>query len=308
MTDQTLDASSSNQFRSGFCAIVGLPNVGKSTLLNSLVGERLSIVTHKAQTTRQRLVGIYSDDSHQVVFIDTPGLLEPRYLLQEAMQVEAKQAVTDADVLTYVMDAGFAPSVDHARAFETPPFLPALLCINKADRCEPREIKALQSEFGSRGTWAEVLVSTATAGRGTTELREAILSRLPHGPPLYPVDELATAPVRFFAAEFIRETCFEELDEEVPYSVAVEVEQFLEDREPVLIAALLHVERNSQKGIVIGRSGRMIRTIGERSRQKIEDFIGRPVYLDLRVKVLPNWRRRRGRLKLLGYHLPAKRG
>ena len=291
-------------FRAGICAIVGLPNVGKSTLLNQLIGERLSIVTHKAQTTRQRLLGIYTDERHQAVFVDTPGLLEPRYALHEAMQAEVARARADADVLLYVVDLGWTSSVEHAQQFQIPPGVPAILCLNKADRVGADELSSIMSTLAGAPQWQATFTTVASAAQGVGELRESILARLPSSPPLYPMDDLAAAPVRFFAAELIRETCFEELADEVPYATAVEVETFREADDPVYIAAMIYVEKESQKGIVIGRGGSMIKTIGRKARGKIEQLIERPVYLDLRVKVLANWRRRPGRLKLLGYDLP----
>jgi len=298
------DCDSSAQgsvYRAGICSIVGLPNVGKSTLLNQLIGERLSIVTAKAQTTRQRLLGIYTDAEHQAVFVDTPGLLEPRYALHESMQAEAEKARTDADVLVYVVDVGWERSVDHARDYTAPEGVPSILCLNKTDRISPTRLRALRDDSFGPGRWQSIAATRATSGEGVGELRGAILELLPQSPPLYPVDEIAAAPVRFFVAELIRETCFEELSDELPYATAIEIESFRESDDPVYIAALIFVEKDSQKGMVIGRGGRMIKTIGREARRKVEGFLERPVYLDLRVKVLPNWRRRASRLKLLGY-------
>lgn len=289
-------------FRSGFVTLAGLPNVGKSTLANALVGRKLSIVTPKAQTTRQRLLGIYSDRGHQAVFVDTPGLLEPRYLLQESMREEAERALHEADLLVYVVDAGFGASVSHAREFRRPGEVPLLFCLNKVDRCAGPEAEVVAAELAAP-SGAEVFRTVATAGTGVDELREAILARLPEGPPYFPLDDVAAAPVRFFVAELIRETCLEELAQEVPYATAVRVEEFREAEQPTFISATILVERESQKGIVIGRGGRMIRRIGTRSREKVEEFLGRPVHLKLWVKVLRNWRRRKGSLNLLGYRL-----
>ncbi len=310
-------------FRAGFCAIAGLPNVGKSTLLNRLIGQKLSIVTSKAQTTRQRLLGIYSDDGHQAVFVDTPGLLEPRYLLQERMRQEAERAIADADLVLYVADAGFAESVEHALALARsvdapssggpattspegrplPAERPWVLCLNKVDRVTPEEQQDLQMRLD--GPPGGVLVpAVATEGGGVEELKAEVLRRLPPSPPLYPPEDLAVAPVRFFVAEIIRETAFERLAAEVPYATAVTIEEYREpenEAKPVYIDAVIHVERPSQKGIVIGAGGKMIRRIGTEARMKIEEFTGRKVYLDLRVKVLRNWRRREGTLKLLGF-------
>ena len=290
----------------GFVALVGLPNTGKSTLLNELVGERLSIVTPKAQTTRQRLLAIYTDAVHQAVFVDTPGLLEPRYLLQRGMLEEAEQAATDADVIVYVVDVGYERSLKHARGWSPPRDTPALLCLNKADRVDPGALDELSSGFAGE-EWAAIVPTVATEGRGVDVLREEILARLPAGPFLYPADEIATAPVRFFAAELIRETCFEELGQELPYSIAVGIEEFREQEEPIYIAATVFVERESQKGMVIGRGGVMVRRIGTRARRKLESLVGARVYLDLRVKLLRNWRKDPGRLKVLGYPVPSRR-
>lgn len=295
------------EFRAGFCAIVGLPNVGKSTLLNRLTGYRLAAVTPKAQTTRRRLRGIYTDATHQAVFVDTPGLLEPRYSLQEAMRAEAMEVLEGADLVLYVVDVGYEPSIEAAARTDIPEAGPAILCLNKADLVSREEVDRLSAEFAG-GDWDEVSTTVATEGRGVDRLRDAVLHRLPPSPPLYPPDQIAVAKMRYFVEEFVRETCMEELEEEVPYSVAVEVEEYREESEPLYISASLYVERSSQKGIVIGEGGSMIRRIGTRSREKVERFVERRVYLDLRVKVLPKWRKRRDKLARLGFHLPKGNG
>jgi GTP-binding protein Era len=289
--------------------------VGKSTLLNRLIGQKLSIVTPKAQTTRQRLLGIYSDEGHQAVFVDTPGMLEPRYLLQERMRQEADRAIADADLVLYVADAGYAPSVEHALALagsddgpstsgqNSPEDRPWVLCLNKVDRVTPEERREIQARLDGP-PWDVLVPTVATEGLGVEELKTEVLCRLPPSPPLYPLDDLAVAPLRFFVAEIVRETVFERLAAEVPYAAAVTIEEYREPEDegkPVYIDAVIHVERPSQKGIVIGSGGKMIRRIGTEARVKIEEFTGRKVYLDLRVKVLRNWRRREGALKLLGF-------
>lgn len=294
-------------FRSGFVAVIGLPNVGKSTLVNRLVGHRLSIVTPKAQTTRQRLFAIYTDSEHQAVFVDTPGLLEPRYLLQQGMREEAEAAAVDADVVLYVVDAGYPRSVQHAEDWNAPATTPSILCVNKIDRLEPGEVAVLTGSFKESGRWRTVQPTAATTGAGVDSLRDRILESLPAGPALYPEDDVAAAPMRFFAAELVRETCFEELGQELPYSVAVGIEEFRESEVPVFVSATIYVERESQKGMVIGRGGAMIRKIGTASRRKLEAMIDARVYLDLRVKVLRNWRRNPARLKLLGYPVPSRK-
>jgi GTP-binding protein Era len=293
-------------FRAGLVALVGFPNVGKSTLLNALVGERLSIVTPKAQTTQRRLLGIYSDDSHQAVFIDTPGLLDPRYTLQRSMLEEAQQALDDADVAVAVVDAGFEMSIVWAEAF---PGVDGanVLCINKCDRVTASDLEGIRARL-SGGPWDIVVETSATRGEGLVELRNQILGVLPESPPFYPLDELSSAPVREFVAEMIRETCLEELEQEVPYSVAVQIEEFKERKggKPTYIEALLFVERDSQKGIVVGKGGQTIRKIGQRSRSKIEEFLDQKVYLELRVKVLANWRKRANKLRVLGFRVPTE--
>lgn len=292
------------EHRTGFVALVGVPNVGKSTLVNALTGESLSIVTARPQTTRQRVTAIYSTETHQAIFVDTPGLLEPRYLLHESMQHEAERGAVDADVLVYVVDVGYERSIDHAAAFVPPAGPRPILCLNKQDRVDVKALAAIQRRFQESGKWEDVVPTTATARKGMDVLLEAILSRLPPGPALYPPEDLATAPVRFFVAEKIREVCFEELEDELPYSLAVGIGEYREDSDPVFIEATIYIERNSQKGIVIGKGGRKIKRIGIRSRQSIEEFIGSRIYLDLRVKVLANWRKNPGKLKLLGYPVP----
>jgi len=292
------------EFNAGFVALVGLPNVGKSTLANALTGQPLSIVTARPQTTRQRVTAIYSTDTHQAVFVDTPGLLEPRYLLQQSMQHEARSGAVDADVLVYVVDLGYERSLAHAGAYVPPPGPRTLLCLNKVDRVDPDTLAAVATEFEASGGWEAVVATEATSGHGREVLLDAILRRLPESPPLYPPEDLATAPVRFFVAERIREVCFEELGQELPYSLAIGIEEYREGSDPLYIAATIYVERKSQKGIVIGKGGRTVRQIGVRSRQSIESFVESRVYLDLRVKVLANWRKNPGKLKLLGYSVP----
>lgn len=293
-------------FRAGFCGIVGLPNVGKSTLLNELVGERLSGVTPKAQTTRKQLLGLYSDEEHQVVFVDTPGLLDPRYPLQAGMREEAERAIRDSDVLLFVVDCGFGPSVESARDFEAGAEVPGVLVLNKADRVDGERLEALRREL-TEAPWDAVIPTVATEGRGVDRVLQAVLDRLPESPPFYPLDQLSTATMRELVAERVQETCFEELEEEVPYGTAVEVVEYREDDDPLYIAAVLYVERDSQKGIVIGRSGRMIKRIGRRSRPKVEELVGRKVYLDLRVKVLEKWRKKPGALARLGLPRPKRK-
>lgn len=292
--------------RSGFCVLAGLANVGKSTLLNRLVGERLAIVTPKPQTTRRRVSGIFTDERGQVIFVDTPGLLEPRYLLQRAMRMEALGALEGADASIYVADCGFPASLENAGEFRPPRDMPATLCLNKADRVED-DLQQLLRRFRDRDRWEAVIPTVAITGEGVERLRNAAMEMLPPGHPLYPPDQLATVSLREFAAEFVRECCFEALEEEVPYSVAVEVQEFREEVDPVYVGATLFVERDSQKGIVIGKGGAMVRRIGSCARKAIEGLVGRQVYLDLHVKVLAKWRKKPGALARFGMPVPDRK-
>lgn len=296
--------------RAGYVALVGRPNVGKSSLMNALVGERLSIVTPRAQTTRDRVLGIYTSPAGQMIFVDTPGILTPKYLLQRGMLSAALAAITESDAVLLILDG--------TRALEAVPGAEVLellqgrrealfVAINKIDAATPGEIEVLRS-WSSREFALEPFLVSATTGESVEELRAALLDALPLSPYLYPPDDLAVQPVRFFVAELLRETIFEECREEVPYSTAVGIEEFRENSDPIVIRAVIYVERESQKAIVIGRGGAAIKMIGARSREKIEAFLGARVYLDLWVKVLPKWRKRRGTLRQLGYPLPPDDG
>lgn len=300
--------------RAGFVTVVGRPNAGKSTLLNRLVGEKLGIVSDKPQSTRDRVVGIRTAEGVQMVILDTPGLLNPRYALQRAMHGTAARALDEADVILYLVDAagGEPESLVEAAGLEQPPAAPIIVVRNKVDLRPPAiEAHPSAAEGGAaeaRGSVDDTLPLTleisALRGDGVEELLAAIAERLPEGPFLFPADDIATQPVRFFVAELVRETALEQLAEEVPYSVAVEVEEFREDRVPLYIRCVIHVERESQKRILIGEKGTRIRSIGQAARGKIESFVGERVYLDLWVKVLSNWRRDANALRRFGYRLP----
>jgi GTP-binding protein Era len=288
--------------RAGFVTVVGRPNAGKSTLLNRIVGQKLSIISDKPQSTRDRVVGIRTGDGAQMVILDTPGLLHPRYALHRAMRATALQALDDADVIVYLIDASEGPVVPLTEAADlrASPAAPILTVINKIDRLTSTAREGLAGEYPDA-----VLVS-ATRGDGIDDLLGRIRVLLPESPFFYPEDDVSTQTLRFFVAELVRESALEQLDEEVPYSVAVEIEEFREDRSPVYIRAVLHVERDSQKRILIGEKGTRIREIGRASRAKIEPLVGGPVYLDLWVKVLANWRRDARALERLGYRLPEE--
>lgn len=283
--------------RAGILTICGKPNAGKSTLLNHLVGQKLSIVSSKPQSTRERTVGILTHDDVQIVLLDTPGLLDPQYALQRAMRHTALRALDDADIIAYLVDAHTQnpPSLIQAAALTAAPRAPVLTVFNKVDTLDAAARSALQEAN------PDALLISALEGDGVAKLLERARAAMPESPYLYPEDDVGSQSLRFFAAEFVRETALEQLEEEVPYSIACEVEEFREDRRPVYIRAVIYVERDSQKRIVIGQHGTRIREIGRVSREKIEAMIEAPVYLDLWVKVLPNWRRDSNALRRLGF-------
>lgn len=296
-----------DETRTGYVTILGSPNVGKSTLLNRLVGERLSIVTPKAQTTWRRITGILTEGDCQAIFLDTPGVLEPRDLLHRAFLGIAREAVREADILLVILDP--TRPLDPGRrerlaSLREECAAPVLVAVNKIDAADPEAV-AREEEWARKALSPEGTHRiSATSGEGVGELLAAIRERLPSGPFLYPPDDLATEPVRFFAAELVRETIFERFRQEIPYSVFCEVEEFREEDKRTYVQVNIVVERASQKGILIGDKGTAIRELGRQSREKLEHFLGRPVYLDLWVKVLPNWRKKRGHLRRLGFHVP----
>jgi GTPase len=290
--------------RAGHVALVGRPNVGKSTLLNAFVGEKLSIVTPRAQTTREQVLGILSTETAQIVFIDTPGLLEPKYRLQQSMLESAMAAVGDADVVLLLLDAGrpeeLPPAEVMARLRDR---RDRLICaINKVDVATSGAVEVLE-EWSSRELGVQGIACSAESGEGVSELMEAIVQRLPDSPFLYPADDLAVQPVRFFVEEMIRETIFEQYDQEVPYATVVRIEEFRENQHPVYIRATLFVERESQKPIIVGKGGEAIRALGQAARNKVERFLETDVYLDLWVKPLPGWRNKSSALKFLGFRV-----
>ncbi|MFL5597951.1 MAG: GTPase Era [Gemmatimonadaceae bacterium] len=284
--------------RAGIVTVVGKPNVGKSTLLNRIVGQKLSITSAKPQSTRDRIVGIYSTGDAQMVILDTPGLLNPRYPLQQAMRATALRAVEDADVIVYLADAteGDPPPLNVAAELPSLPRSPIITALNKSDAISSARRTATSADD-------DLIYISALTGDGIPELMAKVAGQLPESPFLYPEDEISTQPVRFFVAELVRETVLEQLHDEVPYSVAVQVEEYREDRSPLYIRAVIYVERDSQKAIIIGSKGAQIRRLGESARKKIETFVGSKVYLDLWVKVLANWRKNPGSLSRFGYEL-----
>jgi len=288
-------------FRFGYVAICGEPNVGKSTLLNAILGERLAIATPKPQTTRRRTLGILTRERWQMVFLDTPGILEPRYALQEALMQQVEAALRDADLLLLVVDVR-APALG-AGILAAVRRRPLVVALNKADllRSAEESLPAIE-RIRLEAPGAEFFVLSAREGSGVEALVEHLGQRLPLGPPGYPADALTEHPERFFVAELIREVVFTQFRQEVPYSTEVELEEFRErPGGKDYIAATLFVESDSQKAIVIGRGGAAIRALGEAARREIEAFLGRPVFLALRVAVLPHWRKDPRALKRFGY-------
>jgi GTPase len=282
--------------RCGTVVLAGRPNVGKSSLLNALVGEHLAIVSPKPQSTRLPVVGLLTRDDAQYIFTDSPGLLEPEYQLHEAMRAAALRAIAEAEVIAYLHPLAEypAPELVSVARLEKLPRAPIITVYTKAD------LAPSSTDLHRPLPTAAVAVSAIT-GAGIAHLLDALRTHLPESPFHYDPDELATQPLRFFAAEFVREAAFDQLHEELPYSVAVEIDEFREGQTPVYIRAVIYVERTSQKGIVIGDGGRTIKALGRAARAKIEVLVGAPVFLELHVKVLPKWRRRAASLKRLGY-------
>lgn len=294
--------------RAGHVALIGLPNAGKSSLLNRLVGSKLSIVTPFAQTTRERVVGIDTRDGVQLIFLDTPGIVDPAYLLHHAMAEAVEAAIRDADVVVLLLDGTrrvpeFAPAVLETLRALGHRLLPV---VNKVDESAAPAVASLQA-WAAAELGSEARAISAATGDGVEDLRAAIAARLPESPYLYPEDELSTQTMRFFVSELIRETVFEKYQEEIPYSTAVRVEEYREGSTPLVIRATVYVERQSQKAILIGKAGAAIRELGAAARSKIEELIGEHVYLELWVKVLPKWRKDPLELSRFGFHLPQQR-
>ena len=292
---------------SGFVNIVGNPNVGKSTLMNALVGERLSIITSKAQTTRHRIMGIVNGEDFQMVYSDTPGVLSPNYQLQRQMLEFSRSALVDADVLLYVTDvtdnpdrnADFLNKVKNMSHAGTRVFL----IINKIDLTTQETLENLVAFWHTQLPEAEIFPISAQEKFGVAQLFDAIKDALPVGPPFFPKDQLTDKSERFFVNEIIREKILLNYDKEIPYSVEVEVESFQEEDDIIRISAVVYCERDSQKGILIGKAGSALKRVGSQARKDIEDFLQKKVFLQLFVKVDKDWRSNTGRLRHYGYDL-----
>lgn len=286
--------------RSGYVALIGKPNVGKSTLMNALIGKKLSIVTRKPQTTRHRVLGILSDEKHQIIFLDTPGIIKPRYGLHRSMMHDVVDAITDADLLVFMADATQSHPDEFSLDFVRN--RPALLAINKMDLIRQDDALPLVESYVEIRSFDDVIPISATTGFNLDVLLAEILARMPLGPPFYPKDMISEHPERFFSAEIIREKVFEQYRDEIPYSVQVNIERFEERAgQKDFVGAEIVVERSAQKGILIGKGGRALKRLGTAARKDIEAFLERPIYLELHVKVREDWRNRSTFLRSYGY-------
>lgn len=289
--------------KAGFVNIVGNPNVGKSTLMNSLVGERISIITAKAQTTRHRIMGIVNTDDMQIIYNDTPGVLKPNYKLQESMLAFSQSALQDADILLYVTDTvetseknqTFLDAVRHQAA-------PVLLVINKMDLTTQENLESLVEKWHELLPQAEIIPISALLKVNVDLLLRRIKELLPDSPPYFEKDAMTDKPARFFVTEIIREKILLNYDKEIPYACEVRVEQFKEEEKLIRISALIYVERNSQKGIIIGKGGKMLKRIGTEARKDIEAFFNKQVYLEIFVKIEKDWRNNLRDLTAFGYN------
>lgn len=288
--------------KSGFVNIIGSPNVGKSTLMNAMVGEKLSIITAKAQTTRHRIQGIVNGEDYQVVYSDTPGILDPRYKLQEAMLRTAMSALVDADVILYVTEVREDPSqVADITAKLAKIKIPVILVINKVDKSNQEAVEKLVEQWHAVLPEARILPVSALEKFNLDGLFKLILELLPEGPAFYSKDELTDKTERFFAGEILREKILLNYQQEIPYSTEVEIETFKVEERLIRISAVIYVERDSQKGILIGNKGSAIKIIGTAARHEMEAFFGQRVFLEMFVKVRKDWRNNENALKNFGY-------
>jgi len=294
--------------KSGYVAILGLPNVGKSTLLNTLLGQKISITNLKPQTTRKRILGILSEENFQVIFIDTPGILDPAYLLQEKMMDDVRLSGRDADVIVLLLDVEVDPAGNKAlnNSYVKESILRApvkkILVLNKIDLLPQDRVKIILEHFEKSGKFDEIIPLSALQNFNTQKLLQTIDEYLPEGPKFYPDDIVATQNERFFVTELIRETILEQYSEEVPYSCEVLIEEFKErENSKDYISAEIVVEKDSQKAIIIGKRGAAIKNLGQTARESIEEFLGKEVFLELRVKVRKKWRSSESFLKSFGY-------
>ena len=299
-----LNSNTEVMHKAGFVNIVGNPNVGKSTLMNVLVGERISIATFKAQTTRHRIMGIYNTDDKQIVFSDTPGVLKPNYKLQESMLNFSTSALADADVLLYVTDVVETPD-KHNDFVEKVGHLdvPVLLLINKIDLSNQEKLVELVEAWKELLPKAEIIPISATSKFNVDYVMKRVKELLPDSPPYFDKDQWTDKPARFFVTEIIREKILLYYDKEIPYSVEVMVEQFKEEAKKIHISAVIYVERDSQKGIIIGKQGKALKKVATEARRDLERFFGKTIFLETFVKVDKDWRSSDKELRNFGYQL-----
>ena len=289
--------------KSGFVNIIGNPNVGKSTLMNALVGERLSIITSKAQTTRHRIMGIVNGDDFQIVYSDTPGILKPNYKLQESMMKFVRGAVSDADIILYVTDTVEQQSDRNADILEKilHSGIPVVLVINKIDLTTQEKLETLVAEWHERLPQAVIIPASAKEGFNIGAIFDRIIEQLPEGEPFYPKDTLTDKTLRFFASEIIREKILTNYDKEIPYCCEIAIESYKEEPTIDRISATIFVARDSQKGIVIGHKGEKLKRVGQQAREDLERFLDKKVFLQLFVKVNDDWRNSDRQLRRFGY-------
>jgi len=312
MKDYLLPEELPSDHRSGFVTVIGKPNVGKSTLINAYLGQKIAIVSEKPQTTRNRLLGILTRPNAQIIFVDTPGIHNPRHKLGEFMVETAVRAIPDADVVVFTVDVSNLPTDEDlqiADLLKAKCQMPVLLTLNKVDLLAPEDVLPHTEAYRALGDFADWMLVSATRGDNRDELLELIISHLPQGPRYYPEEQVTDQQERFIAAELVREAVLRHTHQEIPHAVAVMVEEF-QERGPDMtyISADIFVEKDSQKGIVIGQGGKMLKRIGQEARKEIEEMVGTRVYLELRVKVKKKWRHDEDALRRLGYALPGKKG
>jgi GTP-binding protein Era len=289
--------------QSGFVNIIGKPNVGKSTLINALTGEKISIITHKAQTTRQRVIGIVNDENYQIVFSDTPGILQPHYKLQEAMMKEVESAFEDADILLYLVEIGETAEQEEVINKIKNTKIPVIVVINKIDLTDQPTLEAKIMQWQQVFPDADIIPVSALRKANLQSVFASILAKLPESPAFYDKDALTDKTVRFFVAEKIREKILLNYRKEVPYSVEIAVDQFKETEEIIHILAYIFVARESQKAIILGHQGLAIKRVGTQARIELEEWIGKKIFLELSVKVVKDWRNSENELKKFGYDL-----
>jgi GTP-binding protein Era len=301
MEENLLIPDNNPQHRAGFVSIIGKPNVGKSTLMNQMVGEKLSIITSKAQTTRHRIMGILNGENHQIVYSDTPGIIEPMYALHESMMRFVQSSLEDADVVLWVTDIyekfDEDQIVEKLKGIEAPVFL----LINKIDLATQAETTEKIEYWAEKFDFKEIIPVSALENFNVEKIFNRILENLPFHPPYFPKDELTDKPEKFFAAEIIREKIFLNYKQEIPYSAEVVIESFQETEELIRIRAEIMVERTSQKGIIIGKGGEALKKVGIAARKDLETFFGKQVFLEQYVKVEDKWRAKPNKLKRFGY-------